>query len=137
MPFIRALTVFALCFSTLAFAADRGKGMGAKRMQEEDRAACMSQTGEDQAACLREAAAARAEAKRGRLDEGQAEAYEQNKLARCGYLPAADRADCERRMRGEGTTSGSVAGGGIYRELRTIVPATDEPAGEASAGAGK
>src|SRR4051812_17301945 len=123
MAVTRTLASLALCFSTIVFAADRGKPADARRMQQEDRAACMSQAGEDQAACLREAAAARLEARRGRLDEGESAAYEKNKLARCGYLPDADRKDCERRMGGEGTTSGSVAGGGIYRELRTIVPA--------------
>jgi hypothetical protein len=116
--------------SAAALAADKQKQSAA--VNKEDRAACMSQADQDQAACMREAAAARAEARRGRLDEGQSAAYEQNRLARCGYLPAADRQDCERRMRGEGTTSGSVAGGGIYRELRTIVPAEGD--GEASAG---
>jgi hypothetical protein len=74
----------------------------------------------------REAAAARREAmqdmKRGRVEEDPA-VYEKNRLMRCNYLPAGDRQDCERRMRGEGTTSGSVEGGGIYRELRTVVPA--------------
>ena len=61
-------------------------------------------------------------AKRGRLGDGQS-SYEQNRLARCDRLPAGDREDCVRRMHGEGTVSGSVEGGGIYRELRTTVPA--------------
>src|SRR3954469_16418614 len=109
------LLVAYLLFSIAANAASK--------QRDEDRAACMSQPDQDQAACLKEAAAARAEAKRGRLDEGESSSYEQNRLARCGYLPGADRQDCERRMRGEGTATGSVSGGGIYRELRTIVPA--------------
>jgi hypothetical protein len=49
-------------------------------------------------------------------DPGQ---YLRNALRRCAGLPADDRSDCEARMRGGGTTSGSVDGGGIYRELVT------------------
>ncbi len=129
----RILALVALLSSAAAWAAEPRQSQ-----REQDRAACVSQPAQDQAACLREAAAARQEARRGRLDEGQPAEYEKNRLARCSYLPVADRADCERRMRGEGTTSGSVAGGGIYRELRTLVPADEQPApaSGASSGAG-
>ncbi len=77
---------------------------------------------EDRAACLKEAGAALQAARRGDLEDNPG-VYETNRLARCAYLPQGDREDCERRMKGEGTTSGSVEGGGIYRELRTQVPA--------------
>ena len=90
---------------------------------QQDRAACMSgQSHQDRATCLREAGAALQAAKRGRSGDGQGQ-YEQNRLIRCERLPAGDREDCVRRMRGEGTVSGSVESGGIYRELRTTVPA--------------
>jgi hypothetical protein len=85
------------------------------------------EAGQDRGACLREEAAARAEMKKGTLESsGDNGAYERNALARCASLPAADRADCERRMR-EGAASGSVTGGGIYRELVTPVPAAGSP----------
>ena len=104
--------------------------------REQDRAACASQPAQDQVACMREAGAARQEARRGRLDEGLSPEYEKNRVARCAYLPAPDQADCLRRMQGEGYVSGSVSGGGIYRELRTIVPAPEEQSGSgASSGA--
>jgi hypothetical protein len=56
-----------------------------------------------------------------------------NALKRCEPLSEPDRTDCVARMQGQGTTSGSVASGGIYRELvtRTVgVPAavSAEPA---------
>jgi hypothetical protein len=76
----------------------------------------------DRATCLREAGAALQEAKRGRSGDAQG-AYERNRLLRCDRLAAEEREDCLRRMRGEGTVSGSVESGGIYRELRTTVPA--------------
>lgn len=117
----------ALLSSPLAAAAD------SRAQYQEERAACMQlEAGESRTTCLREAGAALQAARRGRLEHPDA-AYEENRLARCGYLPPAERPDCERRMRGEGTVTGSVEGGGIYRELRTEVPA---PEGEASAGSG-
>ena len=94
---------------------------------DEDRAACMKLSGDERKTCLREAGAARFEAKRNGLADGGE--YEKNLTARCNYLPAGDRDDCMRRMRGEGTVTGSVEGGGIYRELRTLVPAPEEGAG--------
>jgi hypothetical protein len=121
---------FALCAvgvflgATAAVAADRDKQLSsAQAIYQQDRAACMSgQTNQDRATCLREAGAALQEAKRGGLDDRQAE-YERNRLLRCESQPAEDRQDCVRRMSGEGTTSGSVAGGGILRELVTpVVP---------------
>ncbi|TAK82501.1 MAG: hypothetical protein EPO20_20740 [Betaproteobacteria bacterium] len=95
----------------------------ARQTFQEERARCMSgPPDEDRAACLKEAGAALQAAKRGELQDNPG-VYETNRLARCAYLPKGEREDCERRMQGEGTTSGSVEGGGIYRELRTQVPA--------------
>ena len=111
-----------LLSATLASAADRGKQLSsAQAIYQQDRAACLSgQTNQDRATCLREAGAALQEARRGGLDDRQAE-YERNRLLRCDSQPAEDRQDCVRRMSGEGTISGSVAGGGILRELVTPV----------------
>jgi hypothetical protein len=106
-----------------AAAAAGGKLSDAQARYQQDRAACNSgQSYQDRATCLREAAAALQAAKRGGADEGAA-AYEQNRLLRCDRVAVEEREDCLRRMRGEGTVSGSVEGGGVYRELRTIVPA--------------
>jgi hypothetical protein len=72
---------------------------------------------------VREAQAAKVEAKRGGLtDAGQAQ-LERNRYARCDAHQGDDRDYCIRRINGEGTVSGSVEGGGIYRELRVKVPA--------------
>jgi len=117
----------ALLVTTAVSAADRRSPAEARATYEKDRAACMNgQTNQDRATCLREAAAARQESGRGRLDDGQAE-FEKNRLLRCDRQPLEDRADCIRRMNGEGTTSGSVESGGIYRELVTPVVAPAVP----------
>jgi hypothetical protein len=72
----------------------------------------------------REAGAARDEARRGVLARGEdATVFEKNKLARCDKHTGEDRDLCIRRMNGEGTVTGSVEGGGLYRELRVQVPA--------------
>lgn len=73
----------------------------------------------------REAGAASDEAKRGILGRNDNPAeFERNRLARCDKHTGEDRELCIRRMNGEGTVSGSVEGGGILRELRVQVPAT-------------
>ena len=108
-----------LCASS-ASAAERGNA-GAQARYQQDRAACMNGTSnQDRATCLREAGAALQESRNSRLENG-AGAYDENRYLRCDPLPAGQREDCVRRMSGEGTVSGSVEGGGIYRELVTPV----------------
>ena len=117
-----ACAVGALLGADMAAAAG-GKLSEAQARYQQDRAACLSsQSYQDRAACLREAGAALQQSKRRRTGDGQS-SYEQNRLIRCDRVAAEDRDDCLRRMRGEGTVSGSVESGGIYRELRTTVPA--------------
>ena len=81
---------------------------------------------QDKPACEREAGAARQEAARGGLTTGSGPAQDANALERCQQLPAADKADCEARIRGAAgsSTSGSVMGGGVIRETVTPTPAT-------------
>lgn len=63
-------------------------------------------------------------------DPGQ---YLRNALTRCERLSGDDRQDCVSRIGGKGTTSGSVEGGGIYRELVTReVGAVPAPPGTAA-----
>lgn len=100
---------------------------------QRDRAACLHTSSQDRTACLKEAAAARVEAKRGRLADNNSQAqYEKNALMRCNALPAEERDACRRRMHGEGSMGGSVEGGGIYRELSVPVLPHDatSPAGK-------
>lgn len=139
MPFPRAnfsrltFAAAAIVLSSIAMAAERGSVSEAQKRYQEERAACMQmEAGEDRTTCLRETGAALQAARRGELEKARAE-YDRNLMIRCTYLPEPERDECERRMRGEGTTTGSVEGGGIYRELRTIVPAEGS---DASAGSG-
>jgi hypothetical protein len=110
----------ALLGATPEVAADSSKLSDAQSVYQSERAACLSgATNQDRATCLKEAGAALQEARRGGLDDGQAR-LEENRLLRCDGQPPEDRQNCVRRMKGEGSTSGSVEAGGIYREL--VVP---------------
>lgn len=112
----------ALLFAGAAAAAD-AKVSDAQSVYQKERAACLSgESIEDRETCLREAGAALQEARRGALGAGNERELAQNRLIRCNALPAQDREDCARRMSGEGTASGSVQQGGIFRELTRPVP---------------
>jgi len=115
------LAIIVILCMTPALAADKSSLSSAKATYQSDRAMCKSgQTNQDQATCLKEAAAAYDEARRGRLNDGQAQ-YNQNSLDRCNALPPEDIKACQRRIMGEGTTEGSVEEGGIYRRIETPV----------------
>lgn len=87
-----------------------------------ERAICLSgASNQDRATCLEEAGAALQASRRGGLDDSSFNQQAQNSLSRCDALPAGDRDDCIRRMRGEGVVSGTAADGGIYREITTPV----------------
>ncbi|MCW7541568.1 hypothetical protein OOT46_27565 [Aquabacterium sp. A7-Y] len=125
--FCRTVSVGA---AALALASAWAADPTSEERYRAERAACESGwSHQDKATCLKEAGAARGEARRGRL-ESKGAAYERNALARCAPLPAADRADCEARVRGEGTVRGSVESGGIYKETVTReIPAAPPASG--------
>lgn len=124
----------ALC-SAPALAADKSGAAASQSRYQREMAACnTAPEGTDKAACRREAGAARAS---NDLEDKDADAarFSSNALKRCESLSEPFRGDCVARIQGDGTTSGSVAGGGVYRELVTpgIVSPTGPPAVETSA----
>ncbi|MBC7378078.1 MAG: hypothetical protein H7346_11700 [Burkholderiaceae bacterium] len=86
--------------------------------------ACMTgRTQQDQATCLREARNAAADKKAGKLDTtGDLTA---NALDRCKVLTGTDRVACEARVLGYGGADGSVAGGGMIKEVEVITVPSD------------
>lgn len=115
--------VMALLSISSAYAAGADSTGDASSRYRSELAACTNGSSQqDHATCLKEAGAARDEARHGRLGTGSV-ASESNATARCKALPAKDRDDCIARINGAGTTSGSVREGGIYRELVTTTPA--------------
>jgi len=94
---------------------------------EEVRACLQGKTQQDQATCMTEARNAQADRKSGKLGDNSA-SLKANAASRCDSLAGEDKAACEARVQGRGTTSGSVAGGGVLREVETVVM----PAGASS-----
>lgn len=117
-----------LCSGVAQAAGPKAKNVDPLRMQyERERASCMTgQTNQPRDVCLREAGAAYAQARQGRLisSTDRPEQWAVNALRRCEAQPVQDRELCERRVR-EGQVDGSVAAGG---ELKTLtVRSTDIP----------
>lgn len=103
-------------------------GIDASGSYQQEVQACLSgRTQQDQATCLKEARNAQGDKKRGVLDNAGAN-FAANAAARCDVLTGEDKAACQARIMGYGSTSGSVAGGGLLREVETVVM----PAGSSS-----
>ncbi len=122
------LAALALGASALAaapaMAASSASDSDIQAQYRQDVARCKAgQTNQDQATCLREAGAALEEARRNRLNN-HGGSFEQNQVARCQSLPAAERDDCMLQMSGKDTTvQGSVGAGGVLRETTITIPA--------------
>lgn len=96
-------------------------GIDASGSYQQEVKACMTgKTQQDQATCLKEARNAQADKKRGLLDNANAQ-FEANAKARCSVLSGEDQAACQARIMGYGNTTGSVAAGGVLREVETVV----------------
>jgi len=122
----RSRSLVFVLLATLAAGAgavdmNGGRASAAARYEVE-RAVCLrGESHQDLTTCMREAGAAYKQAKQHGLDDDESSQFAANRLQRCERLPDEQRRDCVARMQGLGTISGSVAGGGIYRELVTIV----------------
>jgi hypothetical protein len=88
---------------------------------EKEMQACrQGRTGQDRATCMQEAQNARKAKRQGALQTPSAQSMGTNAMARCEGMSDADMAACRARMMGYGQASGSVAGGGILRELEVV-----------------
>ncbi len=110
----------ALLTTPATFAAAGNAGpMSAKARLQHDRVACSRIRDQgDRDECLSEASTLYAGTQPSNPNENPAQ-LTRNALRRCEPLREPDRQDCVLRMQGQGTTTGSVAAGGIYRELVT------------------
>lgn len=115
-----------------AATTDRAELATLAERHRQERAACLTlQDAEARADCARDAGAAYAHAKRNRPSDIDPP-FAKNALRRCEALTGDENRDCMARMNGQGTTSGSVAGGGIYREL-VVVETIAPPSGPTAA----
>jgi hypothetical protein len=96
-------------------------GIDASGNYQSEVQACMTgRTQQDRDTCLTEARNARADKKRGVLDNAGGQ-FDANAQARCAALTGEDKAACQARVAGYGNTTGSVEGGGVLREVETVV----------------
>lgn len=104
------------------------KGIDATGNTKSEMQACLTgKTQQDRETCMREARNANADKKAGKLD-GSSTNLDANATQRCDVLTGDEKIACEARMAGYGSTSGSVAGGGVIREVETVdVPADGSP----------
>jgi hypothetical protein len=127
LAYFGAAALLAMTAAT-AQVATGTTGIDASGSFKQEMQACMSgQTQQDRETCMKEARNARADKQRGVLAH-QGEDYKANATARCDVLTGVDKAACQARIMGYGTTEGSVAGGGVLREVETVVM----PAGQSS-----
>lgn len=137
-PLWALLALGAAIGASPALAASKTGPSESQARYQRDAAACRTAPqGTDQAACLREAGAVRASNEHVSVDPDVGR-FARNALKRCEPLSGPDRSDCVARIQGKGTTSGSVAGGGIYRELVTreiALPVAPTAAGPAASAA--
>lgn len=127
---LRSFTILAGLLATQAFAQSPADLVAAKSRFHEDSASCLAAPllADDRGTCMKEARNTLAEIRRGRMAESwQVADFEKNALARCDVHQGDDKAACLSRMRGLGRTDGSVAGGGILRELTTTVVTPPAP----------
>ena len=98
-------------------------GIDASGSFQQEMNACMTgKTQQDKDTCMREARNAQADKKRGVLENASGNAQlKANATERCNALSGEDKAACELRINGYGSTSGSVAGGGVVRQVETAV----------------
>ena len=103
-------------------------GIDATGLYQSEVQACASgQTQQSREDCMKEARNARADKQRGVLDNSGTPAA--NAMGRCDvHTSGEDQAACRARIMGYGSAQGSVAGGGVIREVETVVM----PAGQSS-----
>lgn len=90
----------------------------AAEQYRKERADCLAgRSAQDRQTCLKEAAAALAEARRGGLVQSPPQTLADNAKQRCLQVPVEDRAACERLAAGQGQRQGSVAEGAILKEI--------------------
>lgn len=122
LPFAAAaLLAMTAATAQVAGGAAGTTGIDASGNYQSELQACRSgRTQQDVDTCLREARNAQAERRHGTLARPSPD-YQANAMSRCDPLTGEDKAACQARVLGYGNTSGSVAAGGVLREVETVV----------------
>ena len=125
---LSVLLAVAACFATLPATAATGSEQAERRaVYDRDRAACETgRSTQERSLCLHDVTVAYRMPHTNKPYDLDAAAYLRNQAMRCGPLKDKDLEACMARMRGAGSTSGSVSTGGIYRELTTVEVGADD-----------
>ena len=116
-----ALTALLAVTGAAAQIAAGSTGIDATGNARSELAACNSgKTQQSRATCITEVKNANAAKRAGKLDNAGGQ-FKANALKRCDALSGTDKIACEARMAGYGNTQGSVAGGGVIREIESVV----------------
>jgi hypothetical protein len=116
-----ALLAVSAATAQVAGAAPGATGIDASGSYRQEVQACASgRTQQDSETCLREARNARADRQQGSIATAPG-TFDANAQARCDALGGEEKAACQARVAGYGSTSGSVAGGGVLRQVETVV----------------
>jgi hypothetical protein len=116
-----ALTALLAMTAATAQVASGTTGIDATGNAKSELAACNNgMTQQDRDTCLKEVRNANAEKRAGKVDNAGGQ-YASNALQRCDVLMGEDKIACQARIVGYGNTAGSVAGGGVIREVETVV----------------
>ena len=96
-------------------------GIDATGNAQSELAACNSgKTQQDKTTCLTEVRNANAAKRAGKVDNSGGQ-FAANALKRCDVRKGEDRIACQARIQGLGNDDGSVASGGVVREIESIV----------------
>ena len=111
--------------AAMAQVASGTTGIDASGNARSEMAACNNgRSQEDRATCMTETRNAAAAKRSGKLSNADGQ-FKANALKRCDVLSGEDKVACQARMEGYGETKGSVAGGGVIREVETAVVPKD------------
>lgn len=109
---------------------------GAQARYQQERADCLAgRGGQDTKTCLKEAAAARDDSRRGQLRTANPDELANNAMLRCQRVKEEDRQDCREMVAGQGTRDGSVRDGGILKRIDRMVEENPTAAGSGPASA--
>ena len=119
------LLTFGAVTAASAQIASGTTGIDATGNAQSELAACNSgKTQQDRQTCITEVRNANAAKRAGQVDNSGGR-FKENALARCDVFKGEEQIACQARIVGYGDAAGSVAGGGVIRQVETVVVPAD------------
>ena len=119
------LLTFGAVTAASAQIASGTTGIDATGNAQSELAACVSgRTQQDRQTCMTEVRNANAAKRAGKVDNSGGR-FKENARARCDVFQGEEQIACQARIAGYGDSAGSVAGGGVIRQVETVVVPAD------------